>query len=76
MHTADENDLARHIHQLAGSEKGRDAMRRILDWMDGDGLTLDYANQHAASSLIALCWRHPGSTRDAMRTALGQWNSP
>jgi hypothetical protein len=72
MHPADANDLERWIKQLSKSAKGRNAMRHVLAWMDDDGLALDIHNQEAIWALIALCWRYPGSTRDAMREAVGQ----
>lgn len=71
MHVLDQADLAKYVARLSNSQKGRNAMRHVLEWMDDDGCALDYANQDAIGALIALCWRYPGSTRDAMREAIG-----
>lgn len=67
MHPADQADMMDAIKQLRRSEKGRNAIRHVLTWMDDDGAALDYHNQSAIQTLIALCWRMPGATRDAMR---------
>jgi hypothetical protein len=58
--------------QLAQSDKGRDALRRLLDWFDnGGGLSLDYKNQRAFSLLLAAAWcSYPGAARDQMRFIL------
>jgi membrane protein required for beta-lactamase induction len=71
MHPADANDLTRYIKQLSKSQKGRNAIRHILTWLDDDGLALDYANQDAIVGVIWMAWKYPGSTRDAMRQAIG-----
>jgi hypothetical protein len=70
--TAETSNLEQVIGQLSGSDRGRNAMRRILDWMDDDGLGLDMHNQTAALSLIAAAWRFPGSARDAIREAISE----
>ena len=58
------------IHQLARSERGRHALRVLLDWLDDGGIALDQRNQQAVMTLLYDAWRRPGSTRDLMRDAL------
>ena len=67
MHPTDADSLNRYVKQLSRSERGRNALRRLLEWLDDDGIGLDYANQTAVLNVIALAWRYPGGTRDAMR---------
>lgn len=62
--------IAEHVAQLSKSDKGLSAMHHVLGWMDDEGLSLDGRNKVAILGLIELCWKHPGSTRDAMRDAL------
>ena len=60
---------ARH---LAKSENGRDALRRVLDWLEASGLSLDGQNQEAILELQRLAWEGwAGTVRDAMHQALG-----
>jgi hypothetical protein len=57
--------------RLKGSFRGRNAMRRLLEWLDDDGLGLDAANQEAVFALLDAAWGPKcGSTMDAMREAL------
>jgi hypothetical protein len=64
------------IADLNKSDRGRNALRRMLVWLDDDGLGLDGVNQDAIVFLLREAWRRPGSTRDLMRAALtGQWKS-
>lgn len=72
MYQVDQRDLANQIRQLRQTQRGRSAMRHILAWLDDDGLGLDDKNQAAIISLIALAFRYPGSTRDAMREVVGE----
>ena len=66
------NELTGAAEQLSQSEKGRNALRRLLDWLDDDGLSLDGANKGAVLTLLnAAFGSYPGSARDAMREALG-----
>jgi hypothetical protein len=60
---------ARH---LAESEKGRDALRRVLDWLEASGLSLDGQNQEAILELQRIAWEGwAGTVREAMHEALG-----
>lgn len=60
-------DLA--VAQLAKSRRGRNAMRRLLEWMeDDDGLGLDQSNQEAYVHLVYACWGPVcGTALDAIR---------
>jgi hypothetical protein len=59
---------ARH---LAKSDKGRDALRRVLDWLESSGLSLDGQNQNAILELQRLAFEGwAGTVRDAMHAAL------
>ena len=61
---------ARH---LAKSEKGRDALRRVLDWLEASGLSLDGQNQNAILELQRIAWEGwAGTVRDAMHKAIGE----
>ena len=63
-------DLQAAVDQLAKSERGRNAIRRLLDWLDADGLALDAPNQRAAITLLLAAWGpFPGTARDLMREA-------
>jgi len=64
--------LTAAAERLARSQRGRNAMRRVLDWLDDDGLGLDGGNKEAILCLLdAALHAHPMSARDAMRAALG-----
>jgi len=64
-------DIARQaIERLSGSERGRNALRRISEWLDDDGIGLDERNQNAALTLLTVAWKRPGSTRDMLRDAV------
>jgi hypothetical protein len=57
---------------LARSEKGRDALRRVIDWLEASGLSLDAQNQNAILELQRMAWEGwAGTVRDAMHDALG-----
>lgn len=58
------------IDHLASSERGREALRRLLAWLDDGGIGLDAVNQTAVLMVLVSAWRKPGSTRDLMRDAL------
>ncbi len=61
-------DCADH---LSKSDKGREALRAILAWLDAGGCSLDIDNQNAVLTLLSGAFgRFPGSSRDAMREAL------
>jgi hypothetical protein len=60
---------ARH---LAKSDKGRKALRAVVDWLEDSGLSLDGQNQNAILELQRLAWEGwAGTVRDAMHEALG-----
>lgn len=57
--------------QLAGSEKGRDTLQRLLAWLDDSGLSLDEKNQRAVLLLVRGAWTsHAETARNAMRDEL------
>jgi hypothetical protein len=58
-------------HYLAQSNRGRNAMKHLLAWLDDDGLALDGRGKNSA--LILLCGafaEFPGTARDVMRCEL------
>lgn len=58
--------------QLAKSDKGRDALRRVLEWLEAGGLSLDGQNQQAILLLLEHAWGgKAGTVRDVMHEALG-----
>lgn len=64
-------DLTHAARALARTERGRNALRRLLDWLDEDGLGLDFVGQEAALTLLEGAWgKYAHSARDAMRDAL------
>lgn len=62
----------RHIAvHLATTDKGRDALRRVLDWLESSGLSLDSDNQQGILLLLDAAWGdYAGTVRDLMREAL------
>lgn len=67
---ADRNRIQHCIKHLSVSERGRNSMRHVLNWLDQDGLLLDGDNKNAILILIDLAYRYPGSARDMMREAI------
>lgn len=69
-----EAELFAEAQQLAKSEKGRDALRRCVDWLEASGLSLDNRNQVAILRLLEAAWGEwAGTTRDVMHQALGDY---
>lgn len=65
------NEIAEAVLILSESQKGRDAMRHLLAWLDDSGCSLDGRNQDCCTSLLDAAWAgYAGSVRDAMREAL------
>lgn len=65
-------DLIDAAHHLSLTEKGRSALRHVLDWLDADGLSLDGVNKESIMTLLTGAFgEYPGTARDAMREALG-----
>jgi hypothetical protein len=57
---------------LAKSDKGRKALRAIVDWLEDSGLSLDGQNQNAILELQRMAWEGwAGTVREAMHAALG-----
>lgn len=67
-----EAELTEAAQQLAKSDNGRQALRAILIWLEGAGLSLDQTNQDACLTLLIAAWTDcPGTARQSMRKALG-----
>lgn len=67
-----EQNIEAAAQQLRRSERGRGAMKHVLDMLEGDGLGLDSDNQHAVLTLIVGAWQGYAQTaRDVAREALG-----
>ncbi len=65
-------DLVDAANRMARSTKGRNALNRLLDWLDDDGLSLDGENKAAVMTLLLGAFgSYPGTARDAMRDAVG-----
>jgi hypothetical protein len=59
------------VNQLAKSDKGRNAMQHIYNWLTESGLSLDRQNQACALLLLEAAWgRFPGTVRDAIRDVI------
>ena len=64
-------DVTDAVRHLARTSRGRNALKRLLEWLDDDGLGLDMVNQEAVLTLLDGAWgKYPGTARDAMRAAL------
>lgn len=69
-----ESTLSHEARQLAKSEKGQDALRRVVDWLENSGLSLDHRNQEAILALLDAAWNgYAGTVRDVMHEALGDY---
>lgn len=67
--TPDEMQAA--ARQLAKTERGRIAMQRLLDVLEGDGLDLDLLDQRAFLTLLGGAWKgQRDMVRDVMRATL------
>lgn len=65
-------NLGQAAQQLNRSERGRGAMKHVLDLLDGDGLGLDGENQRAVLTLIVGAWQgHAMTARDVCRDLVG-----
>lgn len=64
-------DLEHAVTILNRTDRGRNAMRHMLAWLDDDGLGLDGDGQVAARTLLNGAWDGwAGTARDLMRDAL------
>lgn len=64
-------DVLDAVEQLANSRIGLNALRRLLAWLDEDGLGLDATNQVAVLTILDGAWgQFAGSARDFMREYL------
>jgi hypothetical protein len=64
-------NLEEAVARLRQTTRGRNTMRRLLEWLDDDGLGLDAENQFATMTIIKGAWGSwCGTTRDLMRQAI------
>lgn len=74
QNAAYEAELFRVAQHLATSDKGRDALERVLAWLENSGLSLDHVNQESVLLLLEGAWGgKAGTVRDAMHQALGHY---
>ena len=61
-------DLRYAVEYLTRTERGRNALKRLLAWLDDDGLGMDAYNQRAAMTVLESAWGPwSGTARDLMR---------
>jgi hypothetical protein len=64
--------LRRAAQHLAKTDKGRDALRRVVDWLEASALSLDDMNKTAILLLLEGAWEGmAGTARELMHEALG-----
>jgi hypothetical protein len=65
-------ELRRAAEYLARTDKGRDAMRHVVRWLEASGLSLSTDNQECILLLIDQAWNgYAGTAREVMHDALG-----
>lgn len=70
-------DFDRAVAILRNSERGRDAMQRLLDMLDAGGIGLDgNAKQAVITLLYGAFTDWPGAARDAMRQPSAKTSHP
>ena len=66
----DITELQAAVATLARTDRGRNAMRRLLYWLDDDGMGLDRYGQEAVVTVLWSAWGpFAGTARDLMREA-------
>ena len=61
-------DVERAVVQLSRSEKGVQAMRDLLGFLENGGTSLDEANQLSILCLLSGAWgKYAGTVREALR---------
>lgn len=69
------DDILAAVNQLKQSGRGQRTLKSILEWLEDSGLGLDGANQNAVAILLRSAWgKHPMTTRDAIKEALGYYS--
>lgn len=70
-----DNELREAALTLADSDRGRDALAALLEWINDHGLGLDADNQEAVIDLLVIgVWGPtPGTTRDMIQEVLSTW---
>jgi len=61
-----QHQIAETIEQLNGSERGRDALVALRDFIGHHYIGLDGANQQAVHALLWMSRSRPGSVREAL----------
>ena len=65
-------DLERAASQLNKSERGRQAMRDLLSFLDNGAMSLDAKNGEAVITILRGAWGElAGTTKDALRDLVG-----
>jgi hypothetical protein len=63
--------IQKSIVQLSQSERGHEAMTRLLSLLENGGMSLDGQNQHAILTLFLGAFELPSTTLVALRNAVG-----
>ena len=64
-------DLKRAVSNLDRSDKGRQAMRDLLAFLENGGISLDGDNQLHVACLLAGAWgNYSGTTLEALRSVV------
>lgn len=67
--------LRADAQHLATSDRGLDALHRVLEWLEISGLGLDRRNQNAILTLLTNAWGgYAGTVRDVMHEVLGDYS--
>lgn len=70
---SDEQLMQESAARLSRSPVGRNAMRHVLEWLDEDGLLLDFQNREDLLRLLQMAWgSYAGTARDVMHAAMNR----
>lgn len=70
-------NLERAVVQLGRSEKGKQAMRDLLAFLENGGISLDADNQLHVACLLAGAWgNYSGTTLEALRCMVNPPDEP
>jgi len=71
MRNVEREILEQAVDRLSRTERGNNAMRHILEWLDNGGTGLDAENQEAVITILRTTWGgFAGSARELMRKAI------
>ncbi len=77
MPTLSIEDLERAVVQLGRSEKGQQAMRDLLAFLENGGISLDANNQLHVLCLLSGAWgNHAGTALEVLRSMVRGQNDP